>query len=273
MSHKYGPDINVLSFGAGVQSTTMALMIKHGEIPPVVAGVFADTQSEPDYVYKWLEQIKDLITFPIITSTAGNLATDVVKLVTGEKNRIDTPPFNGRVSDKLSSSYSVQLTRACTGYYKLRVIRRVVKRLKARYNAHRVNQYIGISTDEAHRIKSSDVWYVKNQFPLIDLDMSRDDCIAWLSNHNYPVPKKSSCWMCPYKSYDGWKELKSVEPHTFKKACELDEMLRPMKIPRIEKDFYIWSSLKPLSMLFPAQNIDENSRDGFGNECEGLCGV
>ena len=36
-----------LSLGAGVQSSTLALMIAHGEVPMVDAGIFADTQAEP----------------------------------------------------------------------------------------------------------------------------------------------------------------------------------------------------------------------------------
>lgn len=39
----------VLSLGAGVQSSTMALMAAKGEITPMPdCAIFADTQSEPD---------------------------------------------------------------------------------------------------------------------------------------------------------------------------------------------------------------------------------
>jgi hypothetical protein len=40
--------LRVISLGAGVRSTTMALMAAHGEITPMPdAAIFADTQWEP----------------------------------------------------------------------------------------------------------------------------------------------------------------------------------------------------------------------------------
>ena len=44
-----------LSLGAGVQSSTLALMIAHGELEPVDAAIFADTGWEPKKVYVWLD--------------------------------------------------------------------------------------------------------------------------------------------------------------------------------------------------------------------------
>ena len=48
--------INVLSLGAGVQSSTMALMAAMGEITPMPdCAIFADTQAEPKSVYDYLD--------------------------------------------------------------------------------------------------------------------------------------------------------------------------------------------------------------------------
>lgn len=44
--------LRALSLGAGVQSTTMALMAAHGEIQPMPdCAIFADTGWEPKAVY------------------------------------------------------------------------------------------------------------------------------------------------------------------------------------------------------------------------------
>ena len=50
--------VRVLSLGAGVQSSTLALMIEHGEVPMVDCAIFADTGDEPKEVYKWLDFLK-----------------------------------------------------------------------------------------------------------------------------------------------------------------------------------------------------------------------
>lgn len=62
-------EVNVLSFGAGVQSTTLALMSQnqaHG-LPMFDFAVFADTGAEPDNVYQCLERIRESVDYPIIT--------------------------------------------------------------------------------------------------------------------------------------------------------------------------------------------------------------
>lgn len=47
--------LRIISLGAGVQSTTLALMAAAGEIGPMPdCAIFADTQSEPTAVYRHL---------------------------------------------------------------------------------------------------------------------------------------------------------------------------------------------------------------------------
>ena len=48
-------NLRVLSLGAGVQSSTLALMIEKGEIPMVEAAIFADTGGNPrSYTNGWI---------------------------------------------------------------------------------------------------------------------------------------------------------------------------------------------------------------------------
>ena len=47
-------NLRILSLGAGVQSSTLALMIEKGEIPMVAAGIFADTQAESKETMEFL---------------------------------------------------------------------------------------------------------------------------------------------------------------------------------------------------------------------------
>ena len=49
--NKHEP-MHILSLGAGVQSSALALMFAKGELTPMPAGaIFADTGAEPKYVY------------------------------------------------------------------------------------------------------------------------------------------------------------------------------------------------------------------------------
>src|SRR5262249_27028991 len=76
------PMIRVLSLGAGVQSTTVLLMSCKGVLPKLDAAVFADTQWEPQAVYKhlaWLEVEAKGYGIPILRGTRGDLRADALE--------------------------------------------------------------------------------------------------------------------------------------------------------------------------------------------------
>ena len=51
----------VISLGAGVQSSTMALMAANGELPKPDCAIFADTGYEPKAVYTYLDFLKKIL--------------------------------------------------------------------------------------------------------------------------------------------------------------------------------------------------------------------
>jgi len=61
---------HILSLGAGVQSSTLALLATQGLVKPMpVAAIFADVKAEPAGVYKWLDYLEKLLPFPVIIFT------------------------------------------------------------------------------------------------------------------------------------------------------------------------------------------------------------
>lgn len=85
--------ISVLSLGAGVQSTALALMAEQGMIEKPVAAIFADTGDEPPAVHTHLEKLRGMLSFPIHTVKFGDLGADFLAALGGEKNRASQPPF------------------------------------------------------------------------------------------------------------------------------------------------------------------------------------
>jgi hypothetical protein len=66
--------MHIISLGAGVQSTTMALMAAHGEITPLPhCAIFADTGAEPLGVYRDLDWLERQLPFPVHRVSGGNL--------------------------------------------------------------------------------------------------------------------------------------------------------------------------------------------------------
>lgn len=83
--------IHIISLGAGVQSSTMALMAAAGEITPMpVAAIFSDTQAEPKNVYTWLDWLEKQLPFPVVRVSAGNLRDDILTPYWSNKNQKHT---------------------------------------------------------------------------------------------------------------------------------------------------------------------------------------
>src|ERR1017187_6074896 len=71
--------IHIISLGAGVQSSTMALMAAAGEITPMPkCAIFADTQAEPKSVYVWLDWLEKQLPFPVYRVVKGYGLTDAL---------------------------------------------------------------------------------------------------------------------------------------------------------------------------------------------------
>lgn len=80
--------LRVLSLGAGVQSTTLALMAAHGEIGPMPdCAIFADTGWKPNAIYEHLAWLRtpNVLPFPVHIVSAGNLRADLIAASRGER--------------------------------------------------------------------------------------------------------------------------------------------------------------------------------------------
>lgn len=271
--------LTVLSLGAGVQSSTVLLMSATGDLPRVDAAVFADTQAEPKAVYDWLDWLEREVAgvIPVYRVTAGDLAYGALHPAKKYSGHIGQPPFY--VKDP-PDDYRVQqregrLWRKCTSDYKLVPLRREVRRLMTEAGAKHVDQWIGISLDEAHRMKDSGVRFVTNCYPLIDRRMTRHDCLRWMQAHGYPEPPKSACVFCPYTNNARWRHLRDTAPQDWQRAVDFDARLRTVQMPGVRGTAYVHRTLIPLSQvdLSTAADYGQRELDLWGNECEGMCGV
>jgi hypothetical protein len=269
--------LRVLSLGAGVQSTTLALMAAHGEIGPMPdCAIFADTGWEPAAVGKHLRWLMsaNVLPFPVHVVSAGDIREDLIRAGQGER-WASIPAFtrtmrNGRAEIGM-------IRRQCTKDYKIVPIRRKVRELAGLLGRRSpavpvVEQWIGISLDETIRMKPSfETWQV-NRWPLIERRMSRWDCLRWLEQHDYPIPPKSSCVGCPFHSDAMWREIRDNDPEAWAQAVAVDREIR-VGLRGVRGEVYLHRSAVPLEEADIRTPADRGQLDLFGNECEGLCGV
>jgi hypothetical protein len=265
--------MHIISLGAGVQSTTMALMAAQGEITPMPdCAIFADTQSEPIKVYdhlRWLMSL-NVLPFPVHIVTNGSLRDKVSRI--RPKGKWAHQPIPAYL---MGPNGAAPTNRDCTRDFKIVPIKRKVRELvgltkKRAPKEPIVEQWIGISLDEAIRMKPSREAWIHHRFPLIEKRMSRGDCLEWLKRHDYPVPPKSACTFCPYHSNAMWRDMKLNDKASWQDAVELDNKLRNIWPA---KELFLHRECKPLAEIDFQNAEDRGQLNMFNNDCEGMCGV
>lgn len=266
--------IHIISLGAGVQSSTMALMAAAGELSPMPScAIFADTQAEPQSVYRWLDWLEKQLPFPVHRVSKGNLSEASLRVRTSAKGLKYTkhavPAFIVDAEGRKGI-----LMRQCTLDFKISVIHRKIRELRKAAGTEKVIQWIGISRDEADRMKPSRVPSVENIWPLVDMNITRQKCLVWMADKGFAVPPRSSCVYCPYHSNSEWRRLKADEPEGWQQAVQYDEDLRKTLAGVIRGTPFLHNSRVPLKDA-DLRSGDEKSgqTNMFRNECEGMCGV
>ena len=274
------PTLTVISLGGGVQSSVMALMATEGSFGRMPdCAIFADTRWELPSVYEHIEWLRSRLSSPLYVVDNGRSLRQDVKTLTnhsGFRRYIDIPVFlKGRDGEGDGIG-----RRQCTTNYKVRPIRRKIRELLGLRPRQRVpagttvELWLGISTDESIRMKTSRDRWITNRYPLIEAGMSRTDCSDWwAARYDRPL-ERSACVACPFQSRQRWIETRRRWPKLFAEAVEIDPRMRDGLA--FAKEPYLHPRRMPLAQAVTLDERDLGSggqRDGFGNECEGHCGV
>ena len=276
-----------LSLGVGVQSSALALMITKGEIPAVEAGIFADTGAEPEAVYKWLDWLKSEVSFPIYRAKIGDLYWHTLWFLNNMPLVDDglSIPFFTKTNTKRGIGMMV---RQCTYNYKILPVTMKIRNLLNVKKHKKINKKIGdqgidlllgISYDEALRMKQNKNKYFNNIYPLVDLKINRQDCIDWIKKNYNKTPPRSSCIFCPYHSNKEWLKIKENK-NDWDKLVKFDRGLRDNKDwwgqgkrnIKNKNNLYLHHSCKPIEEV--DFKIKDDNKSNLTNACEeGYCGI
>lgn len=264
--------IEIVSLGCGVQSSTMVLMAAAGQIKPMPdAAIFADVGWEPDEVYQYLEYLKPRLPFPIYVVSNGNIREDMLAASKGQ-TRSANPPFYTKA---VSGKGEALLRRKCTEFYKIRPLVSKIRELLGFKKGERVKKaraisWIGISTDEMTRMKESQIAWNDHRWPLIEKGMSRQGCLDWMEQNGHPPPPRSACIGCPYHHNKVWREMKNNQPHYFEDAVDFDKGIRE-GFGGSQSQCFVHRSLQPLDEVDFRNDVDFGQMTML-DECEGMCG-
>ena len=275
------PSLTVLSLGGGVQSSVMALMASQGAFDRVPdCAVFADTRWEPPGVYEHIEWLSKQLSFPLHVVDNGRSLRGDVKALTnhsGSRSYVDIPVYlKGRNGEGDGIG-----RRQCTDNYKIRPIRKKIRELARtqteaagpRWNHRRA--LAGNLHRRGHPHEG-----LPRQVDGEPLSPHRGGHVpkglpGLVAEARYDRPlERSACVACPFQSRQRWVETKRRWPELFAEAVEIDARLRGGLA--FAKEPYLHTLRMPLVeavALDEAKLGADGQRDGFGNECEGHCGV
>ena len=235
--------MKVISLGWGVQSWAMAAMSALGELPPVDLAIHADTGWELNetlvFARKWTPWL-ERHGVQVVTVDSPYRNTSPLD------DRWVTPPFYTSGPGGAGMLY-----RTCTDRWKVRPMKRWIRRamdereIKRKQGA--VQQWIGITLDEAHRANPDmPPQYIENTYPfleMLDRPWTRGMVIHWLRKQGLDVPVSSSCIICPYRDDLTWRRIKQANNVDWERAVAADRAIRD-KRPGYK--CYLHRSCKPI---------------------------
>jgi PP-loop superfamily ATP-utilizing enzyme len=231
-------ELQVISYGGGVQSTAMLVLAAQKIIDYPIA-LFSNVGDDSEHPAT-LDYVRN-----IATPWAAEHGIEVHELQRIKRDgTVET--LWGRLTKEGSRSVGIPVrmsngapgNRSCTVDFKIKVVGKWLKQHGANPK-NRARVAIGISTDEIQRM--SDRFrepYQIIDYPLIDLLISRSRCEQIIADAGLPVPPKSSCFFCPYHRPQTWREMRRDEPELFQKSVELERHLNTRR-DAIGKD-HVW---------------------------------
>ncbi len=208
-----------LCFGGGVNSTAAYIEMKNDNID--FEAVYVDHGCD------WPETRKYVHDFAL-----KNQLTIIKPDVEGFKNL-----YNYCWHKKIIPS---RIGRWCTDKFKIRAMRK--------YFDSPCFVNLGIDTDEEHRAKMANHKGMENRFPLLERDMSRQDCVHTILENDFELPMKSGCWFCPFQRKSEWLRLREQKLDLFNESIKLEERCNADRQTRDKKPIHLFCK-RPLSNI------------------------
>lgn len=250
--------LQVWSSGGGAQSAAIAALIVTGRLPPPDFAAIADTGYEQSTTWDYHDSVVvpalAVVGVTLHRVAAADFAT--VGLYGGaDRDSLLIPAFTDRSGD------IGKLPGYCSNEWK----RRVVQRWVSKNSKGPVDMWLGISTDEKRRAKQTKPGKWQNRWPLIELGMNRADCMAAVRAAGWPLPPRSSCWMCPNHTQAEWRDIRDNKPQDWQHAIKFDRAIR-----KRDPNAFLHPDCVPLDQA----NLEDANGVVFGHECQsGQCFV
>lgn len=207
--------MNILSFGAGVNSTAILALVKLKKLDlGDFKTVFADTDGENPETYCHIREIQKEFEVSIVE----------------KKPSLYDYCFERKI-------IPTRMFRWCTSKWKILPINAWLKE----NNIEDYKLILGFAKGEERRVKNR----TEVEYPLIEMNIDRDGCKKIIGEARWKVPPKSGCFFCPFQRKLEWVAMRENAPSLWEKAVALERNCQ-------RSEFYLHGD-KPLTELDSSQ--------------------
>lgn len=270
--------LRVVSYGGGVQSTALLVLAAQSAIDfPVF--VFANVGDDSEHPAT-LQYVRSVA---VNYAAAHGIEMHEVGPARGLSLRerfMTTPP--GGETIPIRGENGAPFKRGCTGEWKVGEVTKWLKAHGATPEKKAVTA-LGISTDEYERAKATEREVDWVEYPLLTLPreaarlgpgwgLSRGDCETVIRRAGLPVPRKSSCYFCPFHRPQVWSEMARDEPDLFEEACRMEEHMLANRAENGKRPAYLTRFGRPLrEAIHAAQDTLALYAEDEGYRCGDVC--
>lgn len=262
--------IRSFSYGGGVQSTAALVLAVEGRIDfPLFLFANVGERAENPRTLAYFEEVAK--------PYAARMGIELVELRRKRRNGTADDLMDRITRSARSLPFPVRMSngtpglRSCTAEFKIRVIERELRRRGASAE-HKAVVGLGISVDEIHRARTPEdprIPLQVREYPLIDLNLRRADCLRIIRASGLPQPERSSCFFCPFHSIDEWRRLKREQPTKFAEAVALERLLNERRAMLGKDEVWLTRHALPLDQVVDDQLVFEGP--GMDNCESGYC--
>lgn len=206
-----------LSFGAGVNSTALMLLLEHdgGDFETVFVDHGGDYPETYEYI-RYLQKLGHSIT--VVKPNVGGCST----------------------IEEYCTKYKILPSiwiRWCTEKFKITPI--------TKYFEKPCVCFVGIDAGERNRVikkyRQRAGKGVEIRYPLLEQGITREECKRIIARAGLKIPRRSGCWLCPYMNRREVRKLYIEYPNLYERRKHLEE-INPRGY-RFDRDGLLMSSI------------------------------
>ena len=216
------PDLHVVSFSGGKDSTAMVLhMIELGMKIDIV--LYCDTGMDFPAMYTHVEKIKNVIEELGIKFVTLKNPQSFKYLMLDHPTERRPSTIEKLGGNPIGYSWPANRYRWCTLKLKTELLKKYKKELNAEFN---IIEYVGLAADEQYRLERES--NKRHKHPLVNWGWDEAKALAYCYEKGYDWEglykhfSRVSCWCCPLQSFAELRNLRKFYPELWDELKDMD---------------------------------------------------